>query len=146
MVSFSFFCSFGDKTVLFRYCLVQRPLCTFATSGSDGAFNFWDKDSKQRLKVIPFLLNTSIQFLTNTYCSDIFGIITCLSNANVSCFRPCWDAAYLFLAVPSTMIDGGSTVKWRRVGVVGGVHQLWGWRERWFCVYIWANGTRNFQI
>ncbi|EFJ10886.1 hypothetical protein SELMODRAFT_235429 [Selaginella moellendorffii] len=23
---------------------------TFATSGSDGAFNFWDKDSKQRLK------------------------------------------------------------------------------------------------
>nr|GMC83282.1 Protein RAE1 [Ipomoea batatas] len=24
---------------------------TFATSGSDGAFNFWDKDSKQRLKV-----------------------------------------------------------------------------------------------
>jgi mRNA export factor len=26
---------------------------TFATSGADGAFNFWDKDSKQRLK--PFL-------------------------------------------------------------------------------------------
>lgn len=25
---------------------------TFATAGSDGAFNFWDKDSKQRLKVI----------------------------------------------------------------------------------------------
>nr|XP_029124278.1 protein RAE1 isoform X3 [Elaeis guineensis] len=24
---------------------------TFATAGSDGAFNFWDKDSKQRLKV-----------------------------------------------------------------------------------------------
>uniref|UniRef100_A0A0D9V3B6 Uncharacterized protein n=1 Tax=Leersia perrieri TaxID=77586 RepID=A0A0D9V3B6_9ORYZ len=24
---------------------------TFATSGSDGGFNFWDKDSKQRLKV-----------------------------------------------------------------------------------------------
>lgn len=29
---------------------------TFATAGSDGAFNFWDKDSKQRLKVYPSLL------------------------------------------------------------------------------------------
>ncbi|KAI4963776.1 hypothetical protein ZWY2020_010516, partial [Hordeum vulgare] len=29
---------------------------TFATAGSDGAFNFWDKDSKQRLKVCLFLL------------------------------------------------------------------------------------------
>eukprot|EP01113_Clastostelium_recurvatum_P025983 TRINITY_DN3119_c0_g1_i2.p1 TRINITY_DN3119_c0_g1~~TRINITY_DN3119_c0_g1_i2.p1 ORF type:complete len:345 (+),score=70.76 TRINITY_DN3119_c0_g1_i2:65-1099(+) len=26
---------------------------TFATAGSDGAFNFWDKDSKQRLKPFP---------------------------------------------------------------------------------------------
>lgn len=26
---------------------------TFATAGSDGSFNFWDKDSKQRLKVSP---------------------------------------------------------------------------------------------
>ncbi|ERN14775.1 hypothetical protein AMTR_s00032p00043780 [Amborella trichopoda] len=25
---------------------------TFATAGSDGAFNFWDKDSKQRLKAM----------------------------------------------------------------------------------------------
>ena len=29
MVSFSFFCSFGDNSVLFRYCLVKRPFCTF---------------------------------------------------------------------------------------------------------------------
>ena len=29
MVSFSFFCSFGDNSVLFRYCPVQRPLCIF---------------------------------------------------------------------------------------------------------------------
>lgn len=28
---------------------------TFATAGSDGAFNFWDKDSKQRLKVLSCL-------------------------------------------------------------------------------------------
>ena len=25
---------------------------TFVTAGSDGAFNFWDKDSKQRLKAM----------------------------------------------------------------------------------------------
>lgn len=25
---------------------------TFATAGSDGAFNYWDKDTKQRLKVL----------------------------------------------------------------------------------------------
>ena len=29
MVSFPSFCSFGDNSVLFRYCPVQRPLCTF---------------------------------------------------------------------------------------------------------------------
>jgi mRNA export factor len=35
-------------TALLDTCKVHH---TFATSGSDGAFNFWDKDSKQRLKV-----------------------------------------------------------------------------------------------
>ena len=29
MVSFPSFCSFGDNSVLFRYCPVQRPFCTF---------------------------------------------------------------------------------------------------------------------
>ncbi|RRT46862.1 hypothetical protein BHE74_00030199 [Ensete ventricosum] len=33
---------------------MQSVLHTFATAGSDGAFNFWDKDSKQRLKVCSF--------------------------------------------------------------------------------------------
>jgi mRNA export factor len=26
---------------------------TFSTAGADGTFNFWDKDSKQRLKLFP---------------------------------------------------------------------------------------------
>jgi len=30
--------------------LAFHPLGTFATAGADGVFNFWDKDSKQRLK------------------------------------------------------------------------------------------------
>ena len=29
VVSFPSFCSFGDNSVLFRYCLVKRPFCTF---------------------------------------------------------------------------------------------------------------------
>jgi len=40
---------------------------TFATTGSDGGFNFWDKDSKQRLKVVFPLI-----FFKNTF--DTFYI------------------------------------------------------------------------
>lgn len=39
---------------------------TFATAGSDGAFNFWDKDSKQRLKV----------------SMSSFSFVECLSHRN----------------------------------------------------------------
>ena len=32
-------------------CITFHPTYgTFATTGSDGTFNFWDKDSRQRLK------------------------------------------------------------------------------------------------
>ncbi|KAL0480833.1 mRNA export factor RAE1 [Acrasis kona] len=31
---------------------------TFATTGGDGKFHFWDKDSKQRLRIFPKLDNT----------------------------------------------------------------------------------------
>jgi WD40 repeat protein len=32
-------------------CITFHPTFgTFATTGSDGTFNFWDKDSRQRLK------------------------------------------------------------------------------------------------
>lgn len=33
--------------------MFRQSYGTFATAGSDGAFSFWDKDSKQRLKVTP---------------------------------------------------------------------------------------------
>ena len=35
MVCFPSFCSFGDNSVLFRYCLVQRPFCIFLLFSSD---------------------------------------------------------------------------------------------------------------
>lgn len=43
------------------YSSLSQVHHTFATAGSDGAFNFWDKDSKQRLKVsLVFYLNSFI--------------------------------------------------------------------------------------
>jgi hypothetical protein len=44
---------FGVSWVDIHVDLVQVH-ATFATSGSDGAYNFWDKDSRQRLKVFLF--------------------------------------------------------------------------------------------
>ncbi|KAM3399757.1 hypothetical protein ACQJBY_004910 [Aegilops geniculata] len=38
---------------------------TFATAGSDGAFNFWDKDSKQRLKMA-------------LLCCDLWTLMVCI--------------------------------------------------------------------
>jgi hypothetical protein len=42
---------FRNSYLLYNLLQVHH---TFATAGSDGAFNFWDKDSKQRLKVQQF--------------------------------------------------------------------------------------------
>ena len=50
-----YWCSTSDAQILVRDIQVYTPACrygTFVTAGSDGAFNFWDKDSKQRLKVL----------------------------------------------------------------------------------------------
>jgi len=45
---------------------------TFCTAGSDGTFNFWDKDAKQRLKGFPRLQN-SISSADFSYGGDIFA-------------------------------------------------------------------------
>ena len=48
----------------------------FATAGSDGAFNFWDKDSKQRGYVLNsilvyILIKISIQYLFSIWHSGL---------------------------------------------------------------------------
>ncbi|KAJ3113362.1 hypothetical protein HDU96_003498 [Phlyctochytrium bullatum] len=49
--NFSFKCHRDDKNVHSVNAISFHPLYgTFSTAGSDGAFHFWDKDSKQRLK------------------------------------------------------------------------------------------------
>jgi len=45
---------------------------TFSTAGSDGTFNFWDKDSKQRLKTFP-KMPTSISATAFNRTGNIFA-------------------------------------------------------------------------
>jgi len=45
---------------------------TFCTVGSDGTFNFWDKEAKQRLRGFPRLQN-SISSADFSYDGDVFG-------------------------------------------------------------------------
>jgi mRNA export factor len=50
--SFAFKCHRQDSNVFSVNAIAfHNPLGTFATVGSDGVVNFWDKDNKQRLKV-----------------------------------------------------------------------------------------------
>ncbi|KAJ3090080.1 hypothetical protein HK102_004729 [Quaeritorhiza haematococci] len=52
--NFSFKCHRDDKNVYSVNAISFHPIHgTFSTAGSDGGFNFWDKDSKQRLKAFP---------------------------------------------------------------------------------------------
>ncbi|KND01555.1 uncharacterized protein SPPG_03356 [Spizellomyces punctatus DAOM BR117] len=52
--SFSFKCHRVDKEVYSLNAISFHPTFgTFSTAGSDGTINFWDKESKQRLKAFP---------------------------------------------------------------------------------------------
>lgn len=52
--NFAFKCHRENNTDLYSVNSISfHPLNTFATAGSDGTFNFWDKDLKQRLKPFP---------------------------------------------------------------------------------------------
>jgi mRNA export factor len=52
--NFSFKCHRDNSQVYSVNAISFHPVHgTFSTAGSDGTFNFWDKDSKQRLKMFP---------------------------------------------------------------------------------------------
>lgn len=54
--NFAFKCHRENNNIFAVNCIHFHPTYgTFATTGSDGTFNFWDKDSKQRLKPFPRL-------------------------------------------------------------------------------------------
>ena len=42
----------GDNVYAVNSLAFHPQFGTFVTAGSDGAYNFWDKDSKQRLKAM----------------------------------------------------------------------------------------------
>jgi len=48
--NFAFKCHRNKSNLYAINDIAFHPFSTFATAGSDGTFNFWDKDSKQRLK------------------------------------------------------------------------------------------------
>ncbi|BBN12217.1 mRNA export factor [Marchantia polymorpha subsp. ruderalis] len=51
--NFTFKCHRDNNDIYAVNAINFHPVhATFATSGSDGAYNFWDKDSKQRLKAL----------------------------------------------------------------------------------------------
>ncbi|KAI8804179.1 WD40-repeat-containing domain protein [Cladochytrium replicatum] len=57
--NFTFRCHRDEKNVWPVNAISFHPTYgTFSTSGSDGTFSFWDKDSKQRLKQFPSVGNT----------------------------------------------------------------------------------------
>ena len=57
--SFAFKCHRQDSNVFSVNAIAfQEQFGTFATVGSDGVVNFWDKDNKQRLKGFPAIQRT----------------------------------------------------------------------------------------
>ncbi|MBA0774676.1 hypothetical protein Gotri_009872 [Gossypium trilobum] len=88
---------------------------TFATAGSDGAFNFWDKDSKQRLKAMS---RCSQPIPCSTFNNDgsIFAYSVCYDwSKGAENHNPSTAKSYIFLHLPQE-----SEVKGKpRVGTSG---------------------------
>ncbi|KAJ9561358.1 hypothetical protein OSB04_006518 [Centaurea solstitialis] len=84
---------------------------TFATAGSDGAFNFWDKDSKQRLKHNLFLL--FVAYIKLNVVINLFSIIALYISLNK---KPCQGAINLYLAVASTMMVQYLPMRYAMIG------------------------------
>ncbi|XP_038683535.1 protein RAE1-like [Tripterygium wilfordii] len=73
---------------------------TFATAGSDGAFNFWDKDSKQRLKATS-RCNQPIPCSTFNNDGSIFAYSVCYDwSKGAENHNPATSKTYIFLHFP----------------------------------------------
>ncbi|WJX26296.1 Poly(A)+ RNA export protein rae1 [Trifolium repens] len=88
---------------------------TFATAGSDGAFNFWDKDSKQRLKA---MLRCSQPVPCSAFNNDgsIYAYAVCYDwSKGAENHNPATAKTYIFLHLPQE-----SEVKGKpRIGATG---------------------------
>ncbi|KAH9667357.1 Receptor-like serine/threonine-protein kinase [Citrus sinensis] len=73
---------------------------TFATAGSDGAFNFWDKDSKQRLKAMS-RCGQPIPCSTFNNDGSIFAYLVCYDWSNgAENHNPATAKTYIYLHLP----------------------------------------------
>ncbi|XP_044479579.1 protein RAE1-like [Mangifera indica] len=73
---------------------------TFATSGSDGAFNFWDKDSKQRLKAMS-RCGQPIPCSTFNNDGSIFAYSVCYDwSKGAENHNPATAKTYIYLHLP----------------------------------------------
>ncbi|CAH8330242.1 unnamed protein product [Eruca vesicaria subsp. sativa] len=73
---------------------------TFATAGSDGAFNFWDKDSKQRLKAMS---RCSQPITCSSYNHDgsLYAYASCYDwNKGAENHNPATAKSSIFLHMP----------------------------------------------
>ncbi|ESR40806.1 hypothetical protein CICLE_v10027544mg [Citrus x clementina] len=76
---------------------------TFATAGSDGAFNFWDKDSKQRLKAMS-RCGQPIPCSTFNNDGSIFAYLVCYDWSNgAENHNPATAKTYIYLHLPQVV-------------------------------------------
>jgi mRNA export factor len=79
--NFTFKCHRDNNDIYAVNAISFHPVhATFATSGSDGAYNFWDKDSKQRLKVCFSQTSEFSLFTLSATIRENLRIYFCLSE------------------------------------------------------------------
>ncbi|KAL2349086.1 hypothetical protein Fmac_003086 [Flemingia macrophylla] len=99
--NFTFKCHRENNEIYSVNALNFHPIHhTFATAGSDGAFNFWDKDSKQRLKAMQ---RCSQPIPCSTFNNDgsIFAYAVCYDwSKGAENHNPATAKSYIYLHLP----------------------------------------------
>ncbi|RYQ87180.1 hypothetical protein Ahy_B09g094649 [Arachis hypogaea] len=99
--NFTFKCHRENNEIYSVNALNFHPVHhTFATAGSDGAFNFWDKDSKQRLKAMQ---RCSQPIPCSTFNNDgsLFAYAVCYDwSKGAENHNPTTAKNYIFLHIP----------------------------------------------
>ncbi|XWS54474.1 hypothetical protein CRYUN_Cryun10bG0092500 [Craigia yunnanensis] len=94
----------GNETYVVNSLNFHPVHHTSATAGSDGAFNFWDKDSKQRLKAMP---KCSQPIPCSTFNNDgsLFAYSVCYDwSKGADNHNPATAKTYIFLHLPQILM------------------------------------------
>eukprot|EP01114_Cavostelium_apophysatum_P017838 TRINITY_DN5388_c0_g1_i1.p1 TRINITY_DN5388_c0_g1~~TRINITY_DN5388_c0_g1_i1.p1 ORF type:complete len:337 (+),score=51.44 TRINITY_DN5388_c0_g1_i1:271-1281(+) len=95
--NFAFKCHRDNNEIFSVNVIAFHPGGTFATAGSDGAYNFWDKDSKQRLK--PFTRsNMPISAGAFNFDGTLFAYSICYDwSKGVEYYNPAMQKNYILV-------------------------------------------------